>query len=107
MVVVLSFISLDSLSYCFAFNVSSTHPSSSTSHFFLQPHIFFFSEIWILCQNSLTRELKIRVVGFVLKKLFTHFEILIVSHVLHCVNGHYFFILSLFGLVNFFGLSVR
>ena len=27
---------------------------------------FFFLQIWILCQNSLTRELKIRVVGFVL-----------------------------------------
>ena len=25
-------------------------------------------QIWILCQNLLTRELKIRVVGFVLKK---------------------------------------
>ena len=25
------------------------------------------NQIWILCQNSLTRELKIRVVGFVLK----------------------------------------
>ena len=29
-------------------------------------------QIWILCQNSLTRELKIRVVGFVLKKLLTY-----------------------------------
>ena len=41
-------------------------------------------------ENPLTRELKLRVVGFVLKKLFTHFEILIVSHTPHCVNGHYF-----------------
>ena len=31
------------------------------------------NQIWILCQNSLTRELKIRVVGFVLKKLLTYF----------------------------------
>ena len=55
------------------------------------PSSFFFSfQIWILCQNSLTRELKIRVVRFALKKLFTHFEMLIVSHALHCVNGHYF-----------------
>ena len=55
------------------------------------PHQHFFSfQIWILCQNSLTRELKIRLVGFALKKLFTHFEMLIVSHALHCVNGHYF-----------------
>ena len=52
------------------------------------PSSFSF-QIWILCQNSLTRELKIRVVGFALQKLFTHFEILIVSHALHCVNGHY------------------
>ena len=28
--------------------------------------------------------------GFVLKKLFTHFEMLIVSHAPHCVNGHCF-----------------
>ena len=33
----------------------------------------------ILCQNSLTRELKI-VVGFELKKLYTHLDILIVSY---------------------------
>ena len=32
------------------------------------------NQIWIHCQNSLTRELKIRVVGFVLKKLLTYFE---------------------------------
>ena len=34
-------------------------------------------EKWILCQNSLTTELKIRVVGFVLKKLLTNFELLV------------------------------
>ena len=39
---------------------------------------------WIFCQNSLTRELKIRVVGFVLKKLLTYFEMLIV-HMLYGV----------------------
>ena len=60
--------------------------STPTPH--LQPHIIFSFQIWILCQNSLTRELKIRVVGLVLKKLFTHFEMLIVSHAPHCVNGH-------------------
>ena len=42
------------------------------------------TQIWILCQNSLTRELNIRVVGFVLKKL-TYFEMLIVPHALQCV----------------------
>ena len=42
------------------------------------------NQIWILCQNSLTRGLKIRVVGFVLKKLLTYFEMLIVPHALHC-----------------------
>ena len=31
-----------------------------------------------------------RVVGFALKKLIAHFEMLIVSHALYCVNGHYF-----------------
>ena len=54
------------------------------------PFGFFSFQIWILCQNSLTRELKIRVEGFALKKLVTHFEMLIVLHALHCVNGHYF-----------------
>ena len=44
------------------------------------------NQIWILCQNSLTRELKIRVVGFVRKKLLTYFEMLIVPHALHCVD---------------------
>ena len=44
------------------------------------------NQIWILCQNSLTRELKIRVVGYVLKKLLTYFEMLIVPHALQCVD---------------------
>ena len=51
------------------------------------------NQIWILCQNSLTRELKIRVVGFVRKKLLTYFEMLIVPHVLQCVDGCFFCIL--------------
>ena len=51
-------------------------PTSPLHH--LQPH------------NNFTRKLKIRLIGFVLKKLFTHFEMLIVSHVTHCINGHYF-----------------
>ena len=50
-------------------------------------------QIWILCQNSLTRELKIRVVGFVLKKLLTFFENLIVPHALYCIHGCFFCIL--------------
>ena len=93
MVAVLYFTSLDSLAYCFGFSVPSTPPPPPpppppTSP---PPSAFFFSfQIWILCQNSLTRELKIRVVGFALKKLFTQFEMWIVSHALHCVNGHYF-----------------
>ena len=41
-------------------------------------------------QNSLTRELKIRVVEFVLKKLLTYFEMLIVPHALQCVDGCFF-----------------
>ena len=48
------------------------------------------NQIWILCQNSLTRELKIRVVGLVLKKLLTYFEMLIVPHALQCVDGCFF-----------------
>ena len=58
-------------------------------------HIFFSFQIWILCQNSLTRELKIRVVGFALKKLFTHFEMLIVSHCPTLCKWSLFCILSL------------
>ena len=89
MVAVLNFTSLDSLAYCFWFTVfPPPPPPSPTSN--LETHIFFSFQIWILCQNSFTRELKIRVVGFVLKKLFTHFEMLIVSHAVHYVNGHYF-----------------
>ena len=42
------------------------------------------NQIWILCQNSLTRELKIRVVGFVHKKLLTYFEI-VLYHMLYIV----------------------
>ena len=63
--------------------------------------LMFSFQIWVLCQNSLTRELKIRVVGFVLKKLFTHFEFLIVSHatILYSVSFEC--------LVYSFGLSVR
>ena len=43
---------------------------------------FYFSDLDSL-SDSLTRELKIRVVGFVLKKLLTYFEMLIVPHALH------------------------
>ena len=68
---VLYFASLDSLNYCFGF----TPPP--TLH--IQSHILFSFQICILCQNSLTRELKIRVERFIPKKLFTHFEMLIVS----------------------------
>ena len=48
------------------------------------------NQIWILCQNSLTRELKIKVVEFVLKTLLIYFEILIVPHALQCVDGSFF-----------------
>ena len=54
-----------------------------------------------------TREQIIRVVGFVLKKLFTHFEMLIVLHASHCVNGHYFYSVSFVSLIYCSGLSVR
>ena len=48
------------------------------------------NQIWILCQNSLTRELKIRVVGFVLKKLLTYFKMVIEPHSLQCIDGCFF-----------------
>ena len=67
---VLSFTSLDSLAYCFGFNVSSIPPTPTPTPTF--NHTIFSFQIWILCQ--------IRGVEFVLKKLFTHFEMLIVSH---------------------------
>ena len=40
--------------------------------------------------DSLSKLLKIRVVGFVLKKLLTYFEMLIVPHALQCVDGCFF-----------------
>ena len=54
------------------------------------PAKFFFFKTWILCQNSLPGELIIRVVGFVLKKLLTFFEMLIVPHALQCIDGCFF-----------------
>ena len=48
----------------------------------LPPKQQFFFQIWILCQNFVTRELKIRVVGFALKKFLTYFEMLVVPHAL-------------------------
>ena len=75
MVAVLYFTSLDSLAYCFGFSVPSNSPSPSPP----PSAFFFFSDIDFHCQTSLTREPKIRVVGFALKKLFTHFQMLIVS----------------------------
>ena len=52
-------------------------------------YLYFF-QMWILCQNSLTRELKIRVVEFVLKRVFTYFQMLILPHALHCIDGCFF-----------------
>ena len=37
--------------------------------------------------NSFTTELRIEILGFVLKKLLTYFQMLIVTHALHCVDG--------------------
>ena len=77
MVAVLYFTSPEKSGLLFWFQYSLHLP-----HPHLQTHICFSFQIWILCQNSLTRELKIRVVGFVLRKLFIHFDMLIVSHAL-------------------------
>ena len=52
-----------------------------------------FFQIWILCQNFLTRELKISVVGFMLNELLAYFEMLIVQNALHCVCRGFFFLL--------------
>ena len=67
-----------------------------------------FFQIWILCQNTLTRELTIRLVGFVLKKLFclTYFEMLIVPHALHCSDVVFFLHFTSFdSLAYCFGFS--
>ena len=61
-------------------------------------------QIWILWQNSLTRELNIKVVGFVLKKILTYFEMLIVPHALHCVDSC-IFVFTSFDTVCCFGFS--
>ena len=58
--------------------------------------------IYILWQNSLTRELNIKVVGFVLKKILTYFGMLIVPHALHCVDGC-IFVFTSFDTVCCFG----
>ena len=64
--------------------------------FFVFSHIRHFasgilnSDLIFFCQNSLIRELNIKVVGFVLEKLLTFFEMLTVPHVLHCVDSYIF-----------------
>ena len=72
-----------------------TPPSPTTTHCFFLFFFLFYFNFWILCQNSLTGELKIRVVAFVLKKLSARFDMLIVSYALHCVDG-WCFVLYLF-----------
>ena len=49
----------------------------------------FFVKIHLL------RELNIKVVGFVLKRLLTYFEMLIVPHALHCVDSCIFVFTSI------------
>ena len=44
-----------------------------------------FAVFWVSGPDC--REFKITVVGFVLKTLFTYFEMLIASYALHCVDG--------------------
>ena len=52
-------------------------------------HNSFFPDLDFLSKFT-ARELKIRVVGFMLKKLLTFFEMLIVPHALHCIDGCFF-----------------
>ena len=59
--------------------------------FCILPHLTFC----FLWQNSLTRELNIKVVVFVLKKILTYFEMLIGPHALHCVDSCIFVFTSL------------
>ena len=60
----------------------------------------------ILCQNSITIELNIKVVGFVLKQLLAYFEMLIVPHAPHCVDSCIFvFYLIRHSLAYCFGFS--
>ena len=66
------------------------------------PKIFF--QIKILCQNSFTKELKIRGVGFVLKSYLTFFQTLIVPHALHCIVAFLYFT-SFDSLAYCFGFS--
>ena len=61
-------------------------------------------QIKILWQNSLTRELNIKVVGFVLKKILMYFEMLIVPYALHCVDSC-IFVFTSFDTVCCFGFS--
>ena len=79
MVAVLYITSLDSLAYCFGFSVRSNPPPQPHLH----PHLhFFLFRYGFFVKIHLLESYKIRVVGFALKKLFTHFEMLIVSHAL-------------------------
>ena len=72
----LYFTSFDSLAYCFGFSTTSPPPKQKKN----SPDLDSLSKFTY-------RELKIRVVGFVLKKLLTYFEMLIVPHALHCIDG--------------------
>ena len=87
------FSELDSLSICQKVHLPANLPPpsqffpdmDSLSKIFTNPptpHNILFSRLDSLpkFQNSLTREIKIRVVGFVFKKLLTYFEMLIVPH---------------------------
>ena len=98
-----SFTSLYSLAYCFGFNVFSTFPPppppTPASPTF-NPTICFLFRIGFFVKLLLLDSSKLVGVGFALKTLFTHFEMLIVSHALHCVNDHYLYSISFDSLVN-------
>ena len=47
-------------------------------------------QLFLAEKNSLARELNIKVVGFVLKKILTYFEMLIVPHAVHCADSYIF-----------------
>ena len=58
-------------------------------------------------QNQLTRELRIRVIVFVLKTLLTYFEMLVNSHALHCVDGCCLYFILFDRVAYYFGFSTR
>ena len=63
------------------------------------------NQIWILVKIHLLENSKTRVVGFVLRKLLTCFEMLIVPHAVHCEMAGFLHFTSFDSLAYCFGFS--